>query len=118
MVEQSERSIHSLIYWAVCETCFDREYIYRAFVKHFGEISRQMFVQLPAPEAGKYVFNGIKSQKTVTVKWAFERRLNYCGSNHVNVTAQVLDRITGAEETAGGTFNVNTGRNIDDEAFM
>ena len=118
MDDRAESSIHSLIYWAVCETCYDREYIYRAFVKHYTQISRRMFVDLPSPETGEYTFNGIKSNRSVSVRWRFARRLNWCGSNHVTLTVTITDQIRGGGQTRCGVFNVNTGRNVEEEDFI
>lgn len=100
--------LHDWIYEIVEDICYDREYVYPYFVRHFTGLMKEIEEQGSISGEGTYSIPGIKSGVTATLHWQIEHRLNWVGSNVVSIqcefgltTADLSERAAKFEMTSG-----------------
>jgi len=80
--------IHDWIFEIVDEICYDREYVYPSFVRHFCSLMREVERTGRLSGEGTYRVSGIKSNINAVLSWQFEHRLNLVGSNVITINCE------------------------------
>jgi hypothetical protein len=103
--------LHDWLYRLVDEVCFDREYVYFAFVEHFSALLKQIYHLGSTEGRGAYAIPGIKSERRLSLRWSLEHRLNYTGPNLLAFEYAITEG--GAElERGQARFDLSTGAAI------
>ena len=100
------QSLHGWLYELMEELCYDREYLYLAFVEHFAALMKQ--VMSSGAAEGAYEIPGIKSGRSARLAWVLDHRLSFMGPNVVSVS-YVVDEEGAADERGTVRFDVSTG---------
>lgn len=109
---KGEKLLHGWIYGIICSISYDREYVYRAFAKHFNEIMKGIFEGF-CKEEGIYIINGIKSDYNAHLSWSMPRRLDYIGLNSILLKCVIVNKYTGEElEKHEKAFELSYGESI------
>lgn len=106
-------TLHEWLFDLIEETCHDREYLYRAYVEHFGALMNSILrCSGAAAERGAYHLPGIKSERQASLFWAIERRSECPGPGVLAVTCRLFDAASPSGVTAQRTarFDLATGR--------
>jgi hypothetical protein len=100
--------LHDWLYRLVDEVCFDREYLYRAFVENFSALLKEIYRLGGTEGRGSYEFPGIKSGRRASLNWALAHRLNYSGPNILSFEYVIAE---GEAEVERGQarFDLSTG---------
>jgi len=107
--------LHDWLYNLICDVCYDREYVYASFVRHFSALLKDIFEQGRFSETGKYDVNGMKSDKVAHVKWRLEHQFNLMGLNSVTFECEIENTLTGKKEKLEkAVFELSTGDSIPD----
>jgi hypothetical protein len=105
--------LHDWFFERVSEVCYDRDYLYLAFVRHFTAFMADIIRLGKAEECGDYLIPGIKSDLDVRLTWQLQRRLDWIGLNVLAVQCQVVDRATGAlKSDSAEHFDLSTGDSV------
>ncbi len=104
--------LHGWIYEIVTEVCYDRDYLYACYVRHFSGLMNDVFAKGACWQSGEYEIKGMKSNKDAHISWQLERRLGWMGSNVITLSCRFesLD-IKNTELTA--EFDLSTGNSLD-----
>lgn len=108
-----DKTLHGWVYDIVCGICRDREYLYRCFVKNFGDLLRDIFSEGAITGAGELVAAGIKSDSDAVFRWRLARRADLVGQNTLEVTCAITPK-SGGEPTECRTalFDLSTGEQL------
>ena len=102
--------LHEWIYELVCEVCYDREYVYTSYVRHFGQLMKDILEQGKFCQSGNYEIIGMKSNLKVILKWDLERCINFVGLNVVSIIYSIESLDTNKMESRGvRNFELSTG---------
>ena len=103
--------IHDWIFEIVDEICYDREYVYPSFVRHFCSLMQKIEQTGRLSGEGTYRVPGIKSNITAVLSWQFEHRLNLVGSNVIAVSCE----FEGGDDLPNriANFEMSTGERIE-----
>ena len=82
------RTLHGWLYALMEELCFDREYLYLAFVEHFTGFMKEVLRTGGSSGIGEYPLPGIKSGRRAILKWALEKQLTFMGPNILSITVE------------------------------
>lgn len=105
--------LHEWVFERVSEVCYDREYLYLAFVRHFTAFMADIIRLGKAEECGAYLIPGIKSDLDARLTWQLQRRLDWIGLNLLTVQCQLVDRATGDPQSGSvERFDLSTGDNV------
>lgn len=91
--------LHDWIYDIVCEICYDREYLYACYVRHFSALLTEIFEQGRIVDSGTYKIIGIKSNLVANFYWRLESRLNMMRLNVVTIRCAVENVDTGKQQS-------------------
>lgn len=80
--------IHDWIFGIVDDICFDREYVYPCFVRHFSSFMSEVMEQGMLSGSGVHVIPGIKSNISAKLTWRLEHRLDWVKSNEIHLTCE------------------------------
>jgi hypothetical protein len=100
------QSLHAWLYQLIEELCYDREYLYLAFVEHFTALMKQ--VMSSGAAEGAYEIPGIKSGRSARLAWVLGHRLSFMGPNVLSVSYVVTEE-GDARERGTVKFDVSTG---------
>ncbi len=103
------RTLHEWLYRLMEELCYDREYLYLAFVEHFTGLMK--LVMSSGAVEGVYEIPGIKSGRRAFLEWTLEHRLSFMGPNILSVSYRV-NRDETSEEHGTVRFDVSTGTEV------
>jgi hypothetical protein len=114
MTDQSApNTLHDWLYDLVCQVCYDRDYLYLSFVRHFGGLMATVEQAGPTQAAGTYAFAGLKSGLRVDLTWRLARRLDWLRSNWLALDYRIVDAASGEiQATGAGRFDVATGERV------
>ena len=102
--------LHDWIYKIVTEVCYDRDYLYACYVRHFTGLMNEIIEKGPSVQAGEYNIGGIKSNKNVRIDWQLERRLDWTGSNIISFSCQFESSESEVKvEKLQSRFDISTG---------
>ncbi|MBM4460382.1 MAG: hypothetical protein FJ011_21905 [Chloroflexi bacterium] len=105
--------LHDWFFERVNEACYDRDYLYLAFVRHFTAFMADIIRLGKTEERGDYLIPGIKSGLDVRLVWQLQRRLDWIGPNVLTVQCQLVDRATGDPQGGSvGRFDLSTGEMV------
>ena len=105
---------HELVYQAVTDICYDREYAYLSFLRVFESLSKQIYTGGGTAARGQAEVSGIKSDYDAVFVWELQRRISFFGKNEFKLACTISDRSTGAEiKHIYGIFDVSTGEEIE-----
>jgi len=100
--------LHDWIYEIVSEVCYDRDYLYACYIRHFTGLTNNIIETGSLACSGDYVIEGMKSNKNANISWQLERRIDWMGSNIINLDCKI--RSQGSEiETLQAQFDMSTG---------
>ena len=105
--------LHEWIYGLVEEVCYDREYVYASFIRHFGRLTEAIYVNGRSVCEGRYEMIGMKSDRVAEFEWQLDQCVNLIRLNSVRLTCTVRSTVTGAaqlQETR--RFEMSTGDEI------
>jgi hypothetical protein len=91
--------LHDWIYDIVCEICYDREYLYACYVRHFSALLKDILEQGLTADGGTYRIIGIKSNLAADFHWQLESRLNMMGLNVVTIRCSIENQDTKKKES-------------------
>ena len=100
--------LHDWIYEIVCEVCYDRDYLYACFVRHYTNLLNEIIEKGSSAQAGEYNIEGIKSNKNVRINWQLERRLNWMGSNIASFSCRI-ESLGSEVQKMKNRFDMSTG---------
>ena len=83
--------LHEWIYEIVCEICYDKEYLYAVYVRHFAGLMNEIFEQGKIVNRGIYEIPGMKSGLKAKLEWQVEGRTNMMGLNVVSICCTIED---------------------------
>jgi hypothetical protein len=107
--------LHEWMYELVCEVCYDKEYVYACYMRHFGQLMKDILEQGRTCGSGSYEIIGMKSDLKVMLNWQLERCVNLIGLNVVSISYEVASVRTGKVELhVVRSFELSTG----DEIFV
>lgn len=86
-------TLHEWIYALVKEVCYDREYIYPSFIRHFGQLMQDIYFKGRTQSSGVYEIPGMKSGRVAELEWRLERCMDLVRLNTVRIrcTIRVMD---------------------------
>jgi hypothetical protein len=93
--------LHEWIYELVCDVCYDREYVYASYVRHFGQLMKDILEQGKVCQRGSYEIVGMKSDLKAMLNWDLERCVNLVGLNVVSIRYSIESNRTGKIESQG-----------------
>ena len=102
--------LHDWLYECVAEVCYDRDYLYLAYVRHFTALMNQIIDRGRFENRGEYAFAGMKSNLSARLEWQLEHRLSWMGSNQLQLRCTFTNTLTGADsDIRSGRFDFSTG---------
>jgi hypothetical protein len=102
--------LHEWMYELVCDVCYDREYVYAMYVRHFGQLMNDIMEQGKTCCCGGYEVTGMKSDLKAMLNWELERCVNLVGLNVVAIRYAIESMRTGKIESQGVRyFELSTG---------
>jgi hypothetical protein len=109
--------LHDWLYEIVAAVCFDRDYLYLAFYRHFTGLLADVTAAGAITDRGEYVFPGMKSNLQVRVTWQLARRLTWIGPNVLTLVAAIEtlgggSASAGANEVLSAQFDLSTGDEV------
>jgi hypothetical protein len=105
--------LHVWLYDIVSEVCFERDYLYLAFYRHFSTLLGELTERGRVCDRGETCFAGVKSNLQVTIEWQLEHRLTWSGPNRLLLTAHI-QAIGGGQdqEVRRAAFDLSTGDEV------
>ncbi|RKY04948.1 MAG: hypothetical protein DRP56_09460 [Planctomycetota bacterium] len=100
--------MHDWIYKIVIDVCYDRDYLYACFIRHFSRLMNDVLTKGTCSQSGEYEIKGMKSNKDAHINWQLERRIDWMGSNSISFDCKVNSLDSGIE-TMHGRFDMSTG---------
>jgi hypothetical protein len=102
--------LHDWFYQVVADVCYDRDYLYLVFIRHFTALMSQILDQGRFENRGKYTLPGMKSNLSAQLEWQLENRMTWMGPNRLELRCTFTDAFSGLEkETRRGWFDLSTG---------
>jgi len=102
--------LHEWIYNIASDICYDREYVYPCYVRHFGQLMNDILEQGKLSQSGSYEIVGMKSDLKARLNWQLERCANLIGLNVVIIRYSIFSTRTGKVESNGvRCFELSTG---------
>jgi hypothetical protein len=103
-------TLHDWLYQVVAEVCYDRDYLYLAFVRHFSALMGQIVERGRFEDRGTYALPGMKSNRSARLEWRLEHALTWDGPNRLELRCILLDALSGAPiEARSACFDLSTG---------
>ena len=109
MSDAAESTLHEWLFARVQSVCWDREYLYRGFVEHFGALMGQLYARGGVDGEGQYEIPGIKSGLRTLLSWRLDRQLSFQGPNLLRLRYTVLDGDGTAVEQGEAAFDLSSG---------
>ena len=100
--------LHDWIYEIVSEVCYDRDYLYACYVRHFTGLMNEIIEKGPFEKAGAYTIEGIKSNKKAFLCWHLDKRLDWLGPNKVTFCCEIKSDVEPVN-TLNECFDLSTG---------
>ena len=111
-------TIHEWVYKVVCDVCYDREYVYASFVRHFGFLMQEILEKGRFAESGTYVVPGMKSDLKATFTWQLESCIDLVRLNAVKISCVIESTYMGAAEPEESYwFELSTGEQIPERSI-
>ena len=105
--------LHDWLYDLVGEVCYDREYLYLFFLKHFQALMAEVIEQGRSVASGTYTMPGRKSDRQASLRWRLSRRVDWTAPNVLVIDWEIQDRYTGATRDHGiRSFALSTGEAV------
>lgn len=104
-------TIHDLVYAAMKEICYDREYLYVKFADTFGEIMRDLLHNGYTSAKKNYIVNGLKSGKRAEFDFLLLKRPDFFGCNEVEAVVRIYSS-KGAESYFCGYYELSLGERV------
>ena len=100
--------LHEWIYEIVSEVCYDRDYLYACYVRHFTHLMNEIIEKGSSVQAGEYNIEGIKSNKNIRISWQLETRLIWHGPNAVTFCCEIESKVEPVKKLRR-RFDMSTG---------
>jgi len=100
--------LHDWIYGIVNEVCYDRDYLYACYIRHFTGLMNEITEKGPYEQSGIYTIEGIKSNKKASLSWRLDKRLDWLGLNAVTFCCKIESAVE-AEKKMDERFDMSTG---------
>ncbi len=105
--------LHDWLFQVVAEVCYDRDYLYLAFIRHFTALMGLIVDRGRFEARGEYSLPGMKSNLSARLEWQLEHQLTWMGPNRLQLRCTLIDMAAGVEiETRSGCFDFSTGDRI------
>jgi hypothetical protein len=105
--------LHEWFYDLICEICYDREYVYASYVRHFSRFMAEVMQTGTVSQTGSYEIPGLKSDLKARLDWKLERPVHLMGLNVVLIECTVESTRTGKTELRqSGAFELSTGESV------
>lgn len=102
--------LHEWLYRLVYEICYDREYVYFCYARHFSELTKHIFEQGRFSESGSYEIPGMKSGKRALLHWQLAHCIDLIRLNTVTIRCTIENSDTGKKESeVSQTFELSCG---------
>jgi hypothetical protein len=102
--------LHDWFYQVVADVCYDRDYLYLAYIRHFSALMDQIVDRGRFEQSGEYAFPGMKSNLEARLEWQLEHQLSWTGPNGLSLHCKLVDSSSGMEqESRTGRFDFSTG---------
>lgn len=102
--------LHEWFYSLIDEICYDRDYLYLVYVRHFQCLMTEIIEKGNHQPSGAYVIPGLKNDLQACIDWQLERRLNWTGSNILAIHCRLQARSSGTIlEARQVYFDLSTG---------
>jgi hypothetical protein len=106
-------TLHEWIYSIVEEICYDREYVYAVFIRHFGELTNEMYFKGRIAGSGEHMITGLKSGLVADFHWELKQCVNLIRLNTVQIECTIHSTDTGIiESQQTRSFELSTGDEI------
>ena len=112
MSAAAEATLHDWLFARVQSVCFDREYVYRSFVEHFGALMGELYAHGGTDGDGTYEIPGIKSGLRALLRWELGRQLSFHGPNPLRLRCSVMDGDGVAVEEGEALFDLSSGETV------
>lgn len=100
--------LHDWIYEIVSEVCYDRDYLYPCYIRHFTGLMNEIIEKGSFEQAGTYTVEGIKSNKKASLNWRLDKRLDWLGFNAVTFCCEI-ESATKQSQKLQVRFDLSTG---------
>jgi hypothetical protein len=102
--------IHDWLFQIVADVCYDRDYLYLAYIRHFTALMNQIVDRGRFESRGEYALHGMKSNLSAILDWQLEHHLTWMGPNRLTLCCTQTNNLTGvASETSSVCFDLSTG---------
>ncbi len=102
--------LHDWLYQIVTDVCYDRDYLYLVFIRHFTALMNQIADQGRFESSGKYTIPGMKSNLSAQLEWQLEHQVSWMGPNRLFLRCTLTDTLYDSEsETRSECFDLSTG---------
>ena len=112
MSKGEEENLHEWLFARVQSVCFDREYVYRGFVEHFGAFMGELYARGGTDGDGVYEIPGIKSGLRALLRWRLGRQLSFDGPNPLWLQYTVIGGDGTAVEEGEALFDLSSGETV------
>lgn len=103
-------NLHDYIYDAVCDVCYDKEYLYPCFLRAFHAVTTQIYEHGGVRTEGACLIRGLKSEHDIRVQWRLERRMSFYRQNEVLIELIKTRKTDGrAVEQRSESFDISSG---------
>jgi hypothetical protein len=102
--------LHDWFYQLVVDVCYDRDYLYLVFIRHFTAMMNQILEHGRFENSGEYSLPGMKSNLSAQLDWKLEHNLTWMGPNQLQLRCTLTDTQSGGgRETRSVCFDFSTG---------
>jgi hypothetical protein len=90
--------LHEWFYDLICRICYDREYLFLSFTRHFATFTSALWREGTCVPTGTYAIPGMKSGLEARLTWRLDRRLDWIGSNRLRIECEIVTTDSGERQ--------------------
>jgi hypothetical protein len=104
---------HEWLYEIVESLCYDRDYLYLVYIRHFNGLTAEIIERGKFLSAGTYWISGLKNDFQGRLAWSLGHRADWIGSTRVTIHYVKMVKTTSAVlEEQVMAFDFSTGQGL------